>query len=236
MSSTSYSWKSQIYLSAASNSRSPLAPAPFFALPLSAHFPTLASSSDPLANRESSIRFRHYCDEAVRLVEQTGGDLAVLETTEWRWDRLFGEVREYCAEVASRSLRSVEEGESGSSLGEGVGERMVGWGQGWEEADGRDESAGVQGEEEGERGEDEPKDEGIEGEDDFEEEELAEAGDDEQSGDDGQSGDEEEEEEEKDELEDEEEEMEEEDSATQDTITNSVSPFSPFCASVLANS
>lgn len=101
----------QIFLSALSNARGPLDPSTFFNQPLSAYFPALGVGA--LANRESAVRFRRYCESAVELIEQVGLDYDVLQT-HWRWKDLVGELRSYCAGVARDRIGS--ESESGESL------------------------------------------------------------------------------------------------------------------------
>lgn len=94
----------QAYLSAAANSRGPPpAPADFFSAPLSSYLslaPTFAAR-DPLANRESSIRFNSYNADALALIERVGADVAVLET-QWKWRDVALELRNYCENVARR--------------------------------------------------------------------------------------------------------------------------------------
>ena len=62
---------------------------------------TTLKSRDPLANRESSIRFNQYNTSAMALIDQVGGDVAVLET-QWKWEDLALELRNYCESIARR--------------------------------------------------------------------------------------------------------------------------------------
>lgn len=108
----------QAYLAASSRSRTPVPPEDFLANLLSDHLPpsSSSSSSDPLANRNSSNRFSSYCRAALDQIHATGADRETLETM-WKWGDLEGELRKYCEYVARAFTRGIEGSGSESSLG-----------------------------------------------------------------------------------------------------------------------
>lgn len=93
----------QAYLAASAHQRNVQARV-FFANDLHTYLHANPSSSpqdDPLARREASIRFQQLQSDAVALINKVGGDRQVLET-QWKYDDLARELRNYCESIARR--------------------------------------------------------------------------------------------------------------------------------------
>ncbi|SGY19835.1 BQ5605_C017g08342 [Microbotryum silenes-dioicae] len=97
----------QAYLSHLATSREPSPPSEFLGSPLS----TYLSQEKLLDNRSAAIRFTALQNDALAAIESTEADLEVLET-QYRWNDLVQELRNYCENVVADGSVDLESGRS----------------------------------------------------------------------------------------------------------------------------
>ncbi|SCZ94628.1 BZ3500_MvSof-1268-A1-R1_Chr12-3g04007 [Microbotryum saponariae] len=97
----------QTYLSHLATSREPYPPSEFLGSPLS----TYLSQEKLLDNRSAAIRFTALQNDALAAIESTEADLEVLET-QYRWNDLVQELRNYCENVVADGSFNLESGRS----------------------------------------------------------------------------------------------------------------------------
>ncbi|GEM11433.1 proteophosphoglycan ppg4 [Rhodotorula toruloides] len=105
--------KTQTFIAAASLSRSPIDPKPFFSSPLASHLPP--SSSLAMTDRAATIKFQTYQSKRVQLILDTRSDWAALRTL-YRWEDTARHARDWVEEMLEKSGIS---GMAERSLGSG---------------------------------------------------------------------------------------------------------------------
>ncbi|BGP03284.1 Proteophosphoglycan ppg4 [Rhodotorula toruloides ATCC 204091] len=130
--------KTQTFIAAASLSRTPIDPKPFFAAPLASHLPP--SSSFAMTDRGATVKFSRDQSKRVQVILDTGSDWAALRTS-FKWEETARHARDWVEEMLGKSgLSGVAERSLGSggatSEGEYVEEDML-------SAEETDQAAGV---------------------------------------------------------------------------------------------